>query len=682
MSRSSNSPRYLAPASNAAISSEKHALALERVRHFVVDDALGEPLDNGGLAHTGLTDQDRVVLGPPLQDLDGAADLVIAADHRIELAIGRELGHVDGVFLERLALAFGIGRLDRCPAPNRIDRLFQRLAAQAGLTREPAGFTRMPALVLGQGQQEHLGGHVLVAALHRRLLGQVEHPAQIPADLHLATGTADLRDLPDRRIDRGFELGGANAGAFQQGTAGPVRLADHGSQQMQGLDVLVAVGQGQTLGVGQGLLELCCKLVDSHEEHPVLFGALVRDTRLRNRWGCSGPNQAGCRAGPPQSTFPIPPTMTHLFSPFRLRQLELTNRIIVGPMCQYSAREGVMQPWHTVHLGQLALGGPGMLIVEATAVEAIGRITPGCVGLYDDATEAGMADMLAVVRGLDPRRRQPIALQLGHAGRKASSHEPWNSGQQISIGDGGWQAVAPSAVPHLAHEQPPRALSLDDLDALRERFVDSTRRALRLGFDAIEMHAAHGYLFHQFLSPVANRRDDRYGGSLANRMRYPLEVLAAMRAVWPADKPLGVRISATDWDESSSWNVEEASEFCRQCEAAGADWIDVSSGGVSSAQKIVLGPGYQLPFARAVRRAVNIPVMAVGLITEPAQAEAILAGGDADLIVLARAFLYDPRWVWHAARELGETVSAPPQYWRSEPRESRGLFGENKAGQR
>lgn len=375
--------------------------------------------------------------------------------------------------------------------------------------------------------------------------------------------------------------------------------------------------------------------------------------------------------------------MPELFKPITLRKLTLANRIIVSPMCQYSARNGCVQPWHTVHLGQLALGGPGMLFVEATAVEPAGRITPGCVGLYDEPTESALASLLTHVRGLNDSVHLPITLQIGHAGRKASSHEPWNSGQQIPLDAGGWEAVAPSALAHLPDEHPPRALTRANMDGLLERFVDTTRRALRLGFDAIELHAAHGYLLHQFLSPVSNQRDDAFGGSLENRMRFPLELLAAMRAEWPGDRPLGVRLSATDWDDTSSWNLEESTVFARACEDAGADWIDVSSGGVSRHQKIALGPGYQVAFAAAIRKAVGIPVMAVGLITEPQQAEEILVSGQADMIALARAFLYDPRWVWHAAQALGATVSAAPQYWRSEPREAKGLFGDlSGAGQR
>lgn len=374
--------------------------------------------------------------------------------------------------------------------------------------------------------------------------------------------------------------------------------------------------------------------------------------------------------------------MSALFQNIKLNDLELKNRIMVSPMCQYSAIDGCMQPWHELHLGQMALASAGLLMIEATAVEPIGRITPGDVGLYDDQTEAAMAGVIARLRAINPRVRLPLAIQIGHAGRKASSHAPWDGGQQIPLAEGGWEAVSASALPHQQGESAPRALDQAGLDALRERFVETTRRAERLGFEAAELHAAHGYLLHQFLSPVANHRTDHYGGSLENRMRWPLEVLRSMREVWPASKPLGVRLSATDWDEDSSWTIEESTVFARACEAAGADFIDVSSGGVSTNQKIVLGPGYQVGFAQHIREAVKVPVIAVGLITEPAQAEAIVANGQADMVALARGLLYNPRWVWHAAHALGATVDAPVQYWRSEPREARGLYGDTSTSQR
>jgi 2,4-dienoyl-CoA reductase-like NADH-dependent reductase (Old Yellow Enzyme family) len=369
---------------------------------------------------------------------------------------------------------------------------------------------------------------------------------------------------------------------------------------------------------------------------------------------------------------------SHLFSPIRLRSLELANRIVVSPMCQYSAIDGRATNWHTIHLGQLALSGAGLLVVEATTVEPIGRITPGCLGLYDDASEEALGWAIDAVREVSP---MPIAIQIGHAGRKASSGRPWEGGQLIRAGAGGWQPVGPSAIPHLETEPAPRELDADDLKALLARFVDTVERANRLGFDAIEMHAAHGYLLHQFLSPLSNQRNDEYGGSAENRMRYPLEVFAAMRAAWPAHKPMGIRVSCTDWVEGG-WDVADTVEFARRAQAIGADWIDASSGGVSPRQRIALGPGYQAPFAEAIRREVKIPVIAVGLITEPRQAEEIVASGKADMVALGRGLLYDPRWPWHAAAELGAIVEAPRQYWRSQPPAQKTLFGKTSFGAR
>jgi 2,4-dienoyl-CoA reductase-like NADH-dependent reductase (Old Yellow Enzyme family) len=375
--------------------------------------------------------------------------------------------------------------------------------------------------------------------------------------------------------------------------------------------------------------------------------------------------------------------MSTLFSPLKLRSLTIPNRIVISPMCQYSAVEGRMQPWHHAHLGSLALSGAGMLIVEATAVEPAGRITPGCVGLYDDATEAAMSDLVKMLRSVSP---MPLALQIGHAGRKASSGRPWEGGRLIAESAGGWRPVAPSAVPVSAEEAAPHAMSIDELDALKARFVEATLRAARLGFDAIELHAAHGYLLHQFLSPIANHRTDHYGGGLENRMRWPLEVFEAMRSAWPAHKPLGIRISATDWRNDlpvdQRWDLPDAIEFAKRCERIGCDWIDASSGGVSPQQKIAIGPGYQVPFAEAIRQEVKIPVIAVGLITEPKQAEEILATGKADMIAIARGILWDPRWPWTAAAELGATIEAPRQYWRSQPRAHMAVFGQISFGQR
>lgn len=374
--------------------------------------------------------------------------------------------------------------------------------------------------------------------------------------------------------------------------------------------------------------------------------------------------------------------MSKLFEPLVLRSLTLPNRVVVSPMCQYSAIDGTAQPWHTVHLGQLAMASAGMLIIEATAIEAKGRITPGCLGLYNDENEAALASLLFGLRELSPGNTTALCIQLGHAGRKSSSYEPWNGGLQIPLENGGWEAVAPSNVAHNEGELPPSELSLVELDALKIKFVDAVNRSVRLGIDAIELHGAHGYLLHQFLSPVANKRCDQYGGSLENRIRFPLELFSAMRDAWPENKPMGVRLSASDWDPSSSWDVDEAIVFSQALQELGCDWIDVSSGGVSSVQKIALKPGYQVHFAQAIKSATNMPVMAVGLITEPTQAENIIAKGEADMVALARGFLYNPRWVWHAAAELGASVSAPTQYWRCSPAEAGRLFGDTKVGQR
>jgi 2,4-dienoyl-CoA reductase-like NADH-dependent reductase (Old Yellow Enzyme family) len=319
-----------------------------------------------------------------------------------------------------------------------------------------------------------------------------------------------------------------------------------------------------------------------------------------------------------------------------------------------------------------------MFCIEATHVEAIGRITPGCLGLYDDATEAALKSILASVR---KHSKAAVAMQLAHAGRKGSSHKPWDGGQQIPISEGGWQAVAPSAVPHKEGEAPPEALDAPGLARIRDAFVAAAKRAERLGIDAIEVHGAHGYLLHQFLSPISNKRTDQYGGSLQNRLRYPLEVFDAVRAAFPANKPVGVKVSATDWVDGG-WDIAQTIEFAKELKKRGVDWIDASSGGVSPLQKIPLGPGYQVPFAQAIKEATGLATMAVGLITEARQAEEIVASGKADMVALARAMLYDPRWGWHAAAELGGAVDAPPQYWRSQPSTQKALFGATTFGTR
>jgi 2,4-dienoyl-CoA reductase-like NADH-dependent reductase (Old Yellow Enzyme family) len=371
--------------------------------------------------------------------------------------------------------------------------------------------------------------------------------------------------------------------------------------------------------------------------------------------------------------------MSHLFQPLQIGPLQLDNRIVVAPMCQYSAHEGTAGDWHLMHLGQLAISGAGLLILEATAVSPEGRITPWDLGLYDDANEAGLARVLGALRAHSPIR---LGIQLAHAGRKASSQAPWQGGAQIRPEEPqGWQAVAPSAVPHGAAEAPPAALDAAGLQHVRETFAAAARRAARLGLEGIEIHAAHGYLLHQFLSPLANRRDDAYGGSLENRMRFPLEVFDAVRDAFPANRPVWVRLSATDW-VPGGWDVDDAVALSQALQARGCAAIHVSSGGVSPQQAIRLGPGYQVPFAQRIKAGTGLPTIAVGLVTEPEQAEAIVAGGQADAVALGRAMLYDPRWPWHAAARLGARVKAPHQYWRSQPRELKDLFENASFGAR
>lgn len=360
-----------------------------------------------------------------------------------------------------------------------------------------------------------------------------------------------------------------------------------------------------------------------------------------------------------------------LFEAITVGGLSLTNRIVIAPMCQYSAVDGCMTDWHTIHLGQLALSGAALLTIEATAVVPEGRISYADVGLWNDATEAAMGKVLESVRRYSD---MPIAIQLAHAGRKASTDLPWLGGKQIAPDHAnGWQTRAPSVVPFEEHENAPTELSTDEIAALVEAFAEAARRAARLGIDAVQLHAAHGYLMHEFLSPLSNRRTDQYGGSLENRMRFTLEVFDAVRAAFPADRPVTVRVSGTDWVEGG-WTIEDTIVLMQELEKRGCAAAHVSSGGLDPRQKIPVGPSYQVPLARAVKAATNMPVVAVGLITDFEQAEAILGTGDADLIGLARTVLYDPRWPWHAAAHLGASVKAPPQYLRSQPRQYRDLF--------
>ena len=360
-----------------------------------------------------------------------------------------------------------------------------------------------------------------------------------------------------------------------------------------------------------------------------------------------------------------------LFQPIAIGGRTLANRIVIAPMCMYSAEDGRMTDWHLMHLGALSHSGAAILTIEATAVLPEGRISYADVGLWDDATEAAMDRVLKGVRAWSD---MPIAIQLAHAGRKASTAKPWDGGAQIAPdAEHGWQTVSASDLPFAEGENPPVALDRAGLARVRDGFAEAARRAVRLGIDAIQIHAAHGYLLHQFLSPLSNRREDEYGGSLENRMRFPLEVFEAVRDAVPQGYPVTVRISGTDWVEGG-WDIAGSIAFSQALEARGCAAIHVSSGGLDRRQQIPVGPNYQVPLARAVKQAVGIPVIAVGLITEPEQAEAIVATGDADMIALARTVLYDPRWPWHAAAKLGASVSAPPQFWRSQPSGLRDLF--------
>jgi len=403
-------------------------------------------------------------------------------------------------------------------------------------------------------------------------------------------------------------------------------------------------------------------------------------------WHSAAPARSGAvKTGPMISAAPNPPTKSHLFSPAHLGTLALANRIVIAPMCQYSCEEGLAAEWHLIHVGQLALSGAGLLILEATAVTREGRITPGCLGLWSSEHEAALGRVLASVR---KHSDMPIGIQLAHAGRKASSEVPWRGGMLIPAEPpalGGWRPRAPSAVPHAEGEAAPLELNEADMARIREGFAAAARRAHRLGLAAIELHSAHGYLLHQFLSPVSNRRSDRYGGSLGNRLRFPLEVFEAVRAAVPAGVPVGVRLSATDWLEhlgTPAWDIEQSVAYAHALRERGVSFLHVSSGGISAQQRIPIGPGYQVHLAEQLKRETGLPTIAVGLITEPEQAEAIVAEGRADFVALARAMLFNPHWPWAAAAKLGAEVSAPPQYWRSAPRGANRVFAEAKIGMR
>lgn len=352
-----------------------------------------------------------------------------------------------------------------------------------------------------------------------------------------------------------------------------------------------------------------------------------------------------------------------LFTPLQLGGITLPNRVVVSPMCQYSAADGAMGDWHLAHLGTYAASGAGLFIIEATGVTREGRISNYCTGLYHDFNEAAMRRAVDLYRGIT---KSPIGVQLAHAGRKGSAQQPWLGGNSLGPGESPWQTVAPSALPFADGWHTPHALSEAEIRGLVDAFVASAQRARRLGLDLVELHAAHGYLLHQFLSPLSNRRTDRYGGSLENRMRAPLEIARALREAWPKERALGARITASDWAEGG-FEAQDAAAFAKELKAIGFDYACVTSGGVVGYAKVKVEPGYQVGFAETVKRGAQLPVMAVGLIVDPQQAEAVLAAGRADMVALARGFLDNPRWVWHAAQHFGAAQEYPPQYRRLHP---------------
>ncbi len=352
-----------------------------------------------------------------------------------------------------------------------------------------------------------------------------------------------------------------------------------------------------------------------------------------------------------------------LFSPIRMRGVTIANRIALAPMDQFSAIGGVANDWHLMHYGKFAVSGIGLIIGEVAGVSPESPVSPGDLCLYTDQQEAALARVVAFCK---EHGSAVVGIQLGHAGQKASTGLPWQGRRPIPPEDGGWTTVAPSVIAVRDGWPRPEVLDRDGLERIKEAFAGAARRAHRAGYDLVEIHAAHGYLLHQFMSPITNRRTDRYGGSLEARISYPLEVFAAVRAAWPEDKPLGVRVSATDWIEGG-WDVPDTIVFARAVEALGCDFIHVSSGGISPEQRIQAGPGYQVRFAAAVRDAVTMPTIAVGQINHARQAETILISGQADMVALGRPLLYNPHWTWHAAAELGDEVSYVKQYARAHP---------------
>jgi len=347
-----------------------------------------------------------------------------------------------------------------------------------------------------------------------------------------------------------------------------------------------------------------------------------------------------------------------LFTPIQLGGITLPNRIVISPMCQYSADDGCMNDWHFIHLGHLSYSGAGLMMVEATHVTREGRITHGCTGLYSEHNEASIKRVIDTCRRW---RQMPIGIQIGHAGRKASSQVPWEGRNWLTPEQSPWETVAPSPIAYGEGWHTPRELSKDEIHKLVEVFVSAAIRAKRIGFDLLELHSAHGYLLHEFQSPLSNLRKDEYG---KNRLKFPLEVAAAVREVWPKERSLGARISANDWMDGGL-GPEDAVTYAQELKRLGYDYVCVSSGALEPHARIPVEPGYQVPFAEKVKRAAPIAVQTVGMIADPEQAEAILSAGQADMVVMARAFLDNPRWVWHAAEHFGVKLDYPPQYQRS-----------------
>lgn len=355
--------------------------------------------------------------------------------------------------------------------------------------------------------------------------------------------------------------------------------------------------------------------------------------------------------------------MAHLFTPFTCRDLTIPNRVFVSPMCQYSSQDGLANDWHLVHLGSRAVGGAGLVIAEATAVQPNGRISPQDLGLWSDAHIAPLARVTHFIH----EQGSIAGIQLAHAGRKASTHRPWDGQGELGVEAGGWSdVVAPSAVPFSDTYPTPQALSLHGIAEVTAAFVAAARRAQAAGFRVVELHAAHGYLLHEFMSPLSNTRTDAYGGSFDNRIRLTLDVVRALRGVWPEGNPFFVRLSATDWADGG-WDVEECVDLARRLAREGVDLIDCSSGGNAAHQRIPAGPGYQTPFAARIRAEAGVATGAVGMITSPHQAEHILATGQADAVLLARELLRDPYWPLHAAHALGVETPWPAQYLRAAP---------------